>query len=726
LKLKNGDVRGAYQGMQKWYRSNPEITTNPTRDDIDKIQKEFQTLYSKNENKENILRTYVKYNINDKIPEEEEIIKSLKKLRNGKAPGSSGISVDEIKSWYNRARVLKEEKIDEKAIKLWDSVIEIIKIAFRTGEVPMAFKRGTLVLIPKPGSNDFRGIALLETIYKIVSMIIHRRLIESIPFHDSIHGFRTERGTSTAIINIKLKMQLAKRKKIPLYMIFLDIKKAYDTLDRGRIMILLKEYGLGNNICKLMENIWDNDTVIPKQNLFYGNPFFAERGVRQGDIVSPTIFNIVIDAIVRDCFAKLEEAGDDTTLVQFYADDGLICGEDYDMVQKLMSLITQNFLTFGLKMNVLKTEAMIMKADKKRMMMSEESYARRILGVGLSSIEQQKTRVSCEFCNKIVQKGSLKNHYLSYNCKKAQKSKNATIIQENMTCIEIETTPNIYEIDVQKNIMTKCPCLKCPFDTDKCMNMRKHFRARHIDDIIIIRQEGLLPQCQECGLFQKNVNSSQHLNSEECKKYAEIRRNTYLDKCYAAAENVCFNINDEEIKKVNQFKYLGRILSDNDDDMIAIEKQLMKAKMVWGRIGKIIKKKTNANPKIMSIFYKVIIQSVLLYGSESWVLTDRMQTRLNSFHHRCARYITGRHITMKDNVWTYPDTKSTLELADLLTLEEYIEKRKSTIFGFAENLQIYKNCEMSNNNKGRNNLVWWPENCIRCSQDLEQVRADLE
>ena len=263
-KLKCGDVRGAYKGMQKWYRDNPEITTNPTRDDIDKIQNEFKTLYSKNENKEEILKTYVKYNIKDDTPGEEEIIKSLKKLRNGKAPGASGISVDEIKSWYKRARVLKEEKVDEKAIKLWESVIEIIQIAFRTGEVPMAFKRGTLVLIPKAGSNDFRGIALLETIYKIVSMIIHKRLIESIQFHDSIHGFRTERGTSTAIINIKLKMQLAKRRKIPLYMIFLDIKKAYDTIDRERVIILLKKYGLGDNIIKLMENIWDKDTVIPK------------------------------------------------------------------------------------------------------------------------------------------------------------------------------------------------------------------------------------------------------------------------------------------------------------------------------------------------------------------------------------------------------------------------------------------------------------------------------
>ena len=90
------------------------------------------------------------------------------------------------------------------------------------------------------------------------------------------------------------------------------------------------------------------------------------------------------------------------------------------------------------------------------------------------------------------------------NCKKAQKAKNATIIQDEMRCIECEETPNIYEIDVIKNIMTECPCLKkCPFETDSCMSMRKHFRSRHIEDIIINRQEGLLPQCVECGLFQK-------------------------------------------------------------------------------------------------------------------------------------------------------------------------------------------------------------------------------
>ena len=92
----------------------------------------------------------------------------------------------------------------------------------------------------------------------------------------------------------------------------------------------------------------------------------------------------------------------------------------------------------------------------------------------------------------------------------------------------------------------------------------------------------------------------------------------------------------------------------------------------------------------MSIFYKVpvIVLKVLLYGSESWVLTDHIKRKLNSFHNRCARFITGRHITKVDDQWHYPETKQTLELAHVLPVEDYIIKRKNTILDFAYNTNI--------------------------------------
>jgi hypothetical protein len=105
-----------------------------------------------------------------------------------------------------------------------------------------------------------------------------------------------------------------------------------------------------------------------------------------------------------------------------------------------------------------------------------------------------------------------------------------------------------------------------------------------------------------------------------------------------------------------QFKYLGRILSEDDSDDAAIKYNLQKAREKWGRIGKILSK-TDSNNKTMGSFYKAIIQSVLLYGSESWGISNYAMKTLRSFHQRCARYITGKHIWKDENEnWHYPNS----------------------------------------------------------------------
>ena len=710
--LAAGNSREAYQVLQKWYRDNAEQTTNPTYDDIDEIQKEYKKLYAKKVNENDEIKTYVKFNIDDNIPEEAEIIKAMNQMKNGKSPGPSGISIDDIKTWYRKARL--SDDVNVVATKKWENVIEIIQIAFREGKVPATFKKGILKLIPKPGGKGFRGIALLESMYKLISMIIHKRMMSSVEFHESIHGFRTNRGTSTAIINIKLRMQLAKREKNPLYMVFLDVKKAYDTIDRQRTINMLGKYGLGERTCKLIKNMWEEDIIIPKQQMFYGKSFNAERGVKQGDIMSPTIFNIIIDSIVRDCIQKMKDKGDETTNIQFYADDGIIAGDNYEQVQYILNIIKENFLSFGLEMNIEKTETMIMSAKKKQYNMSTTAYERRITGIGTTNNESQKINIQCEWCDKSVQTRSMKNHQLSARCISIRKIKEkSTNYMRNMQqCIEINNTTEskVYQIDMPTKTICKCPCEGCSFDTNNRTRMQKHFRSRHAQDIIIIAQEGLLPQCMECGLFQKNVNEANHLDSEECKRFTEIKRNRRLDMCNEASKNVCFEINGENVKTVNSFKYLGRILNDNDNDLSAVEAQLTKARMTWGRIGKVIKKRSGSNIKIMSIFYKVIVQSVLLYGSESWVLNEKAKNKLKSFHNRCARFITGRHIRKIDETWICPDTKTTLELADLLTTNEYIEQRKETIREFAIGTDIFqKYNELACVTKTDNSLELWKE-----------------
>jgi hypothetical protein len=140
--------------------------------------------------------------------------------------------------------------------------------------------------------------------WKVVSSIINARLQEPISFHDALHGFRRCQGTGTATLNAKLQMQLAHIQGIPLYQLFLNLSKAYDTLDCTRALQLLQRYGVGEGTARLLTNFWNSQQVVARQQGYYGVPFHVERGTTQGDIISPTIFNIVVDAIVRTWFHK--------------------------------------------------------------------------------------------------------------------------------------------------------------------------------------------------------------------------------------------------------------------------------------------------------------------------------------------------------------------------------------------------------------------------------------
>jgi hypothetical protein len=116
-------------------------------------------------------------------------------------------------------------------------------------------------LIPK-ASGGTRGIGLLEVMWKVCLAIINRRLQQSITFHESLHGFHKEHGTGTATLDAKLQMQLSHIRGTPLYQIFLDLSKAYNTMDRGRTLQILREYGVGEQILLLLTNFWESLLVI--------------------------------------------------------------------------------------------------------------------------------------------------------------------------------------------------------------------------------------------------------------------------------------------------------------------------------------------------------------------------------------------------------------------------------------------------------------------------------
>ena len=716
--LEDGKIRKAFGALKGWYRDAGPQPTKPSREDLNMTRSEYANLFAEELPSEDPIPVHApKFTINDEPPGEDEIVEALGTLRNNKAAGASGLTAEDLKSWHEDAQETEEgEEPDEEATKLWKKVLELVRLAFEEGVIPLAFSQGIFVLIPKAKSGEFRGIALLEVIYKLVSSIINRRMQVGITFDDAVHGFRPGRGTGTAILEAKLLAQLQMRSDEPLYMVFMDLKKAYDTLDRTQALRILREYGVGEKLLRIISTIWENDTMVPRQSGYFGRAFGAHRGVRQGDIMSPVIFNVMVDAVIRHWRAT-DSTGIDLETLLFYADDGLLAGTDAQQVQDSLDVITKGFLSVGLKMNATKTEYMTMEGGIRVVRLSDEAYNRQCTGKGKTHREKSLEKVTCELCGSIVNRQHLPVHQKKPICINGRKDYIPPPPVWTAAAEQAEPPERgarTYRMSIPNGHTGEVVCPVDGCDASMLLkqrtSLRKHFRLRHLEDTIIIAEEGPLPlpRCNLCGFFSNFARGKAHQESAECRNFAEKRHRHFQQKRQQMAREVSFNVNGEKIDKVSEFKYLGRILEETDDDDHAANRQLTRARARWGRIAKILTI-DGASPRVMGYFYKAIIQTVLLYGSESWTLTIGMIGRLRSFHHRVARYITGRHIKeLEDGTYFCPSMKEVLKAAGMETIEVYMDRRRNTVRKYAATSAVYGRCirstAMSTN---VNKVVWW-------------------
>ena len=149
-------------------------------------------------------------------------------------------------------------------------VVDLVHSAFQEGNLVEEATWQAVVLIPK-GKTDYRGIGL----------------VASITFHEFLHGFLVGRGTGTATLKANLLQKLAALRKEVLYVIFLDLYKAYDALDRSRCLDILEGYGVGPQARRLLQNYWRRLTMVVRAGGYYRTEFKGEHGVIHGDPLFP-------------------------------------------------------------------------------------------------------------------------------------------------------------------------------------------------------------------------------------------------------------------------------------------------------------------------------------------------------------------------------------------------------------------------------------------------------
>ena len=108
-----------------------------------------------------------------------------------------------------------------------------------------------MVLITKVGGG-YRCIGIVEVIRKFCASIVNKRLRNEITINDALYGFRQGRGTGTVTMEDNLSQKLAGIVHEPLFHVFIDVSKSYDSLDRGICMEILRSFGIGPNLQRLL------------------------------------------------------------------------------------------------------------------------------------------------------------------------------------------------------------------------------------------------------------------------------------------------------------------------------------------------------------------------------------------------------------------------------------------------------------------------------------------
>ena len=120
-----------------------------------------------------------------------------------------------------------------------------------------------LVLLPKSNA-DTQGIGLLEVLWKAVEAIINTHIKTEVMFHEVLHRFFSCRGMGRDIMELKMTQEIESINRESSLLVFLDLRKAYNTLDRGPLLQTLEGYGAGPKTRGILEEFLLRQEVVTK------------------------------------------------------------------------------------------------------------------------------------------------------------------------------------------------------------------------------------------------------------------------------------------------------------------------------------------------------------------------------------------------------------------------------------------------------------------------------
>ena len=332
-------------------------------------------------------------------PDAAEVTECKKQLKDGKCQGTDNVYAEHLKHATSPNLIIH--------------IVALLNLIWTCVQVPSTWLISTITCLHKKGSKsvaeNYRGISIIATLSKIVSMIIVNRIramYECILLPTQF-GFRRNKSTCDAIF---ITRQVIATTKGPLYVCFIDLKAAYDWIPRESLFRVLEIRMQCPTLISILRALYTGTKACIKCSAQY---FETLVGCRQGGVESPPAFNVYLDFVIRcakheiiqkfpqagvcieyaipnECStremrAKERPAGKTYISELLYADDAVIFSTSIEELQEILSIYDRTFSRFGLQLSYSKTKTMAYNVDES---IKEKESLLNVNGVSIENVRQ--------------------------------------------------------------------------------------------------------------------------------------------------------------------------------------------------------------------------------------------------------------------------------------------------------------------------------------------------
>ncbi len=294
---------------------------------------------------------------------DQECVHALKKMKLNRSPGGDGIPID----FY---------------IHFWDTIKELVLNSLNEGydntELSITQKTAVLKFIYKKGDrsdlSNWRPISLLNGDYKLAAQVLANRLQSLLGdiINSDQSGYVRGRFIGNNIRLINDIIDLAEQQSTGGAILFLDFKKAFDSLEKNFLFAVLEKFNVGNSFMQWVKTLYNGANSTITNNGWTSARFEMERGIRQGCPLSALLFILAVEilaiAIRKDQVLEgihiTNHSGTKEIRLCQLADDTTIFVKNPAAVHRALIIVDNFGLAAGLELNRNKTEGMWLGVDK--------------------------------------------------------------------------------------------------------------------------------------------------------------------------------------------------------------------------------------------------------------------------------------------------------------------------------------------------------------------------